>query len=748
MSTFSTGQRVGGRFLLLEKLGRGAEGEVWRALDDRRSIQIAVKLVPATHAESGRVWSAFQRQFRIAARIDHPRVLRVDEPVRDEHALMLPMTLAAGDARSLRGKSWTMSIRALRDVTEALVAVHGAGIVHRDLKPSNVLLDFSGRACIADWGAASIDGDLTGAAAGSPFSASPAQRRGETPCPLDDLYGLGALAYEWLSGYPPFFPTAPAVDVDSEVPPLQPARPAPSTLIHLVMSLLSPQPSKRPLDAEAVVSALCTLVTEPGETPVVPMPIRAQTDTPSVPTTRPNRRGLGLGITLGLLGVLLLGVFVVLPRFATPVEVSSERRTALPAVDTRDPELDAQRETYLELAGRYNESLDRLESRGAGIWGGAEFAAAKSLGELGLDAGAQRDYVLGRDRLEVAIQRLERVSAEIPRVIAVRLAEGRAAIDAGRLNAARAAFELVSQVDPGNATATQGLARVSALEPVLSVLVEAEAAALGGRMLEALQGYEQVLRVDADNVAARAGLSQARSALGADRYARAIGDALAALRQDRLDAAGTALAAARTLRPAGGEWAGVAEQVRAAGQRRDLEGIRREIASLERLERWAEALAKYDAVLATDSSLQFAQQGRARVAPRARLVERLDDLIARPERLSAPEVRREANRWLAEAANATEPATQTRERAARVADLLAVYDRAVLTVVQSDGLTEVTIQRLGSLGAFTRRELTLKPGRYVLTGIRAGYRDVRREVLVTPTTRGLVIDVRCTEATS
>lgn len=749
MSTFSKGQRIAGRFLLLEHLGRGSEAEVWRALDDRRATQVAVKLVSVDHPECERIWSALQRQHLISSRVDHPRVLRLDAPLRDEQALVMPMTLASGDAGVLRGKSWTMSIRALRDVAEGLCAVHAAGIVHRDLKPANILLDFSGRAWIADWGAASVDGDLTGAAAGSPFSASPAQRRGEAPSAADDLYGFGALAYEWLSGYPPFFPTAPTSDSDPKVPALQSARPAPPALIRLVMSLLANDPALRPADAGRLTEALREFVTEPAESVVLNPPIAIIAEPPiTQPVTRSSGRSRGLWWTICLLVVLLVGVFGVLPRFATPVDMPSARPVPPLATDARDPALDAAREAYLELAARYTEMLDEWESRGAGVWGGVEFAAAKSLGELGLEAGAQRDYVLGRDRLDVARQRLERVAAEVPRVIVSRLAEGRAAIEAGRLPMARTAFELVAQTDPGNVEAARGLARVAALEPILPVLVEAEADAAAGRALEALQGFEQVLRVDGDNKMAQAGLERMRSAIGADRYARAIGEALAALRNDRLEQAQTALSTARALRPAGGELTGVSAQLRAAGQRRDLEATRDDIASLERAERWVEALARYETLLAEEPSLQFAQQGRLRVAPRARLVERLDDLISRPERLAAPEVRREANRWLAEAAKASAPADQTRARATRVSELLGLYDRPVLTVVQSDGLTEVIIQRLGSLGAFTRREIALKPGRYVVTGVRTGYRDVRREVLVTPTAEGVVIDVRCTETTS
>ena len=94
----------------------------------------------------------------------------------------------------------------LIDIAAALEHAHARRIVHRDLKPSNVLLDGAGRPLLADFGAGASEGDNTSGPPGSPFSASPQQLAGEPARPADDIYGLGALAYELLSGYPPFYP--------------------------------------------------------------------------------------------------------------------------------------------------------------------------------------------------------------------------------------------------------------------------------------------------------------------------------------------------------------------------------------------------------------------------------------------------------------------------------------------------------------------------------------------------------------
>jgi hypothetical protein len=94
------------------------------------------------------------------------------------------------------------------------------------------------------------------------------------------------------------------------------------------------------------------------------------------------------------------------------------------------------------------------------------------------------------------------------------------------------------------------------------------------------------------------------------------------------------------------------------------------------------------------------------------------------------------------------PAPVLRSQTTRLRDTLKLYDQPVAAVLQSDGLTQVTLQRVGAVGMFTRKELQLKPGRYVAIGSRPGYRDVRREFTLTPGGAAVTVDVRCTETVS
>jgi serine/threonine protein kinase len=160
--------RVCGRFVLREKIGAGGFGEVWRAFDEVRELNVALKvLYPQLHRDDA-AWRVLEREFTLASRLNHPGVLRVYEPLRDEKHAVLPMTFApGGDLRSLRGQPYTRVVPLLIEVARALEHAHARGVIHRDLKSGNVLLDLTGRALLADFGAAAQSGDPNPVSPGS-----------------------------------------------------------------------------------------------------------------------------------------------------------------------------------------------------------------------------------------------------------------------------------------------------------------------------------------------------------------------------------------------------------------------------------------------------------------------------------------------------------------------------------------------------------------------------------------------------
>src|SRR5215472_15443280 len=248
------------RYSLKERIGSGGQGEVWRARDVQRNADVALKIFHPAAPELAAARVALEREHVINSRLDHPHILKVFTPEEAKQGLLMPMELAAGgDLRQLRGAGYLAVVPVLIEVAEALAHAHERGVIHRDLKPGNVLFDARGSAKLADFGIAGMPlspgADATRGA--SPFSASPQQLRGEPPVPADDIYGLGALAYELLSGQPPYYPRFDARRVQNEpVPELVPSEPIPPRLAALIRQMLQKDPVARPANMREVAEAL------------------------------------------------------------------------------------------------------------------------------------------------------------------------------------------------------------------------------------------------------------------------------------------------------------------------------------------------------------------------------------------------------------------------------------------------------------------------------------------------------------
>ncbi len=256
--------RTLGRYNLIDRLGVGGQGEVWRAHDGARGVDVALKILAPALARSATAWAALEQEHVLSMRLRHAAILEVLPPQRIEGYVVLPMELAdGGNLSRLRGRGYLEIVPVLLEVAVALAHAHASGVVHRDLKPGNVLFDGRGRVKLADFGIAALlpgagEGRADAGAQGlSPFTASPAQLRGEPASPADDIYGFGALAYELLAGHPPHYPKFDAARVQAgPVPPLSPARQAPSQLIELVMRMLAVNAQERPASMEQVIDEL------------------------------------------------------------------------------------------------------------------------------------------------------------------------------------------------------------------------------------------------------------------------------------------------------------------------------------------------------------------------------------------------------------------------------------------------------------------------------------------------------------
>ena len=204
-------------YKILRLLGIGGMGRVYLAEEIALGRQVAVKIVSPSPGPREQVYQRFVREARMLARVEHPNIVRVYAFGEAEGRSFLAMEYVEGEGLARRikrsgGLGFDEALRILLQTVDALDAAWEHGIVHRDIKPSNILIDLKQQVRVADFGLAKTrqsEGDpritLTGYMVGTPFYISPEQAQGiEHPDFRSDIYSLGIVLYEMLSGKPPF----------------------------------------------------------------------------------------------------------------------------------------------------------------------------------------------------------------------------------------------------------------------------------------------------------------------------------------------------------------------------------------------------------------------------------------------------------------------------------------------------------------------------------------------------------------
>jgi tetratricopeptide (TPR) repeat protein len=389
---------------------------------------------------------------------------------------------------------------------------------------------------------------------------------------------------------------------------------------------------------------------------------------------------------------------------------------------------------------------DALAGRGAAEWGGDDWTTVLqsiARGDEDLDEGVYGEAAL---EYETALAALETLDARADEVLEDSLRRGREALGTGDAASASAAFALAGRVDPGNVAAARGSSRAAVLDDVFALLADGRRRERRGDLIGAEVSYRRATEIDPASGEARAALEQVRERARDDAFTRVLAEGLAALDRDDTDAAREAFQHAEAVRPGSAEVAEGMARVEELENLGAVARLRQQAEKLESDERWSDAAAVYASAIEIDPALRFARDGRERCLDRANLRASLDFHLEHPERLATDEVHREASLLLARAREAEPAGPIHRGQMDRLELLLRKAVVPVVVRLVSDGLTQVTVFRVGRLGTFESRELELRPGTYTVVGTRRGFRDVRHRLVVAAGEDPGPLVVRCEEA--
>lgn len=373
------------RYQVLGLLGVGGMGRVYRVHDKALDEIVALKLLRTAAIGADEVLERFRREVKLARLVTSPHVVRTYDLGQHEGELFLTMELVAGRALSGLIEEGPIALdevlRIARAIAAGIAAAHAAGVLHRDLKPDNVLLGTSGRIAITDFGIARIAAN-TGSIdhfVGTPSYMAPEQVDASSPLgPPTDVYAVGAILYEMLTGTRPFTGDN-AIQIaiarlDKPPPDPRLVRAVPDPIAALVTSCMALDPALRPKDGAALVARLANLTAGAGATlpqPAMPIvPTKSSRSVAVLPLRAPAELadladGLGEEIVDGLTQTRALRV--------RPMQ--SVRSVIKPSADPLEAGRVLEVDVVVECSLRRFGEITRISARAIGVADGFQLSA-------------------------------------------------------------------------------------------------------------------------------------------------------------------------------------------------------------------------------------------------------------------------------------------------------------------------------------------------------------------------------------
>jgi len=457
--------------------------------------------------------------------------------------------------------------------------------------------------------------------------------------------------------------------------------------------------------------------------------------------------------------VIAAAVIFVLPQYVQapliPANAGSES-AAIPTTNVAPPapveaapwqtaQLARQRGKSQELLSQMLELQEQLEQKNVEAWAGAEYDRILQLAIDGDAAYRQQDFDGSATLYSKALEGMSGLLNNTETLFEQAVSQGNVELDQGNAVKAEQAFTQALLMKPDAETAATGLQRARTLDQVLQLITQGNDLQQNGKLEQAKQVYEQALALDSLAGQAQQQLAEVNARIRDNEFNRAMSAGYTHLQNGDPARAKTSFQQANRIKPGTSEASSALTQIQTQLTNDQITTILQSANTMEGQEKWQEAVAEYDKALALDANLAVAQEGKQYANSRAVLDGRLEQLITQPGRLSDKAVHEDARLLYQQATAISPPEPRLATQLATLDKLLTRATVPVAVALRSDNQTEVTLLRVGPLGRFVEKNMTLFPGNYTAVGTRQGYRDVRIEFSVSADNPTQAVEVTAAE---
>jgi serine/threonine protein kinase len=753
MSGLQKGQILNERFSLISLRGEGGMGQLWRARDLELDVDVALKVLRSHLTTNLHLVELLKNECRNTRKLIHPHIVRIFDFHRSDHLIFISMEYIDGlnfdEYRLGKGAlPYSEVIPLLISLIDALSYAHGYGLVHRDIKTSNVLIDSQNSVRLADFGIASVihsePQGLTVTTGGSLFCMSPQQLDGLYPHPSDDIYALGVLLYDLLTGHPPFYPSITHEKIYHEVPVSvneQLERTQAGILVSkpledLIMTMLAKTPEERPLTMLEVRDALYDMFEDILYQTLPPSgsaPLREQPR--SIPDSRrevsvipeltvpPGRffrreqttpKGQNFIKTalliIALIGTIGGGIILIDYLKKNPLKTISQTETAIKSDEPKITSPLQQKDTRKDIkkspsSSKELEKQKKNETETAPI--PQEPAAEKKKPQPPVVEEVKK-IITREDKQVISDQKVEKEPEPIPKYKEV--------------------------IKP-----------VKKIDPIKNLISSGKKNERRGKLELARADYEKALEINPESQQAQSGLSRIQNLFTQKELKKLLSAGHKALSRKNYEEARKEFLKARDLQPDSREVKEGLLQVEGEIRRVRIDELKDKARVQENAEDWIKAHESYEALLKVDGTLDFAIKGKKRTTTLAKLSKNVDYYLSQPSLLQSERHLNYAGLLIKEARKIELRGRKLPEQIDKLEALVKNARTPVTVMFQSDNLTNVAVYKVGRLGRFDTRQLELRPGKYTVVGSRDGYKDVRKEIVIKSGQIPPIVVVKCQE---